>query len=177
MDSLLPLRRPGMRHHCPTQAIYKEEKYGAVLIDGEKCDGCRICYDVCPYGAPVFESDEMGVKAQKCNMCIGRLESGEQPMCVSSCPTRALDFGPLSTLRERYGDRRDLEDMPSSRTTKPAVVFKPHAPKRQLVPYNTQKALNVLMRRDPLPPVFNSAADVTEIPTRDNWPGRAGDQT
>lgn len=149
---------------CPPQAMYKEDKYGAVLIDGEKCDGCRICYDVCPYGAPVFESDEIGVKAQKCNMCIDRLELGEQPVCVLACRTRALEFGPLSSLMERYGDRRDLEDMPSSQTTKPSVVFKPITAKRQLVPYNAERALELLMRRDPLPPLFASPADVTEVP-------------
>ena len=75
---------------CPCDAIYKEPRYGAVLIESEKCDGCRICYDVCPYGAPVFESDEPGVPAQKCTMCIDRLEAGEQPLCVLACPTRAL---------------------------------------------------------------------------------------
>ncbi len=155
---------PVCAHSCPTRAISKEEKYGAVLIDGEACDGCRICYEVCPYGAPVFESDEMGVKARKCDMCITRLEAGLQPVCVSSCPLRALDFGPLSELKESYGERRDLEDLPSSQTTRPAVIFRPHAPKKQIVPYNTEKALKVLMRRDPLPPVFHSAADVLEVP-------------
>ena len=149
---------------CPTQAIYKEDKYGAVLIDTEKCDGCRICYDVCPYGAPMFESDEISVKAQKCTMCIDRLELGEQPVCVLACRTRALDFGPLSNLVERYSDRRDLEDMPSSQTTKPSVVFKPSTEKRQFVPYNAERALELLMRRDPLPPLFASPADVTTVP-------------
>ncbi len=149
---------------CPCQAMYKEEKYGAVLIDSQQCDGCRICYDLCPYGAPVFENDETGVKAQKCTMCIDRLELGEQPICALACRNRALDFGPLSILMAKYGDRRNLEDMPGSRTTKPAVVFKPHARKRQLVPYDTGRALELLMRRDPLPPVFTSAADLLEIP-------------
>ena len=150
--------------NCAPQAMYKEDKYGAVLIDSEKCDGCRICYDVCPYGAPVFESDEVGGKAQKCNMCIDRLELGELPVCVLACPTRALDFGPLSSLMARYGNKSDLEDMPSSRTTKPSVVVKAHTGKRQLVPYNADRALELLMTRDPLPPVFTSVADVTEIP-------------
>ena len=83
---------------------------------------------------------------------------------VLTCSTRALDFGPLSALMMEYGDRRDLEDMPSSRITKPAVVFKCHAEKKQLVSYNAEKALQLLMRRDPLPPVFTSVADVVEIP-------------
>ncbi len=149
---------------CPCQAIYKEEKYGAVLIESERCDGCRICYEVCPYGAPVFESDETGAKAQKCTMCIDRLEAGEKPICVLACPTRALDFGPMDSLTARYGDRRDLEDMPSSLTTKPAVVFKPHSAKRNLVAYDVEKALKLMMGREPLPQVFASKADVVEIP-------------
>jgi len=150
--------------NCPCEAIYKEAKYGAVLIDNEKCNGCRICYDSCPYGAPVFESDEIGIKAQKCTMCIDRLELGEQPICVLACPNRALDFGPLNTLRVRYGERRDLEEMPTSETTKPAIVFKPHAEKNQLVPYDAERALELLMRRDPLPRIFTLSAEVKEIP-------------
>jgi len=157
---------------CPCEAIYKEDKYGAVLIDSEKCNGCRICYDVCPYGAPVFESDEIGVKAQKCNMCIDRLEVGEKPICVLACPTRALDFGPLSTINMRYGDNRELEDLPSGQTTMPSIVFKPHAKKKQLVSYDSRRALELMMRRDPLPPVFTSLADVMEIP--EGTVGRAG---
>ena len=148
---------------CPCLAMYKEPKFGAVLIESDKCDGCRICYDLCPYGALVFESDEIGVKAQKCTMCIDRLQAGEKPICVLTCSMRALDFGTLSSLMARYGDRRDLEDMPSSRITKPAVIFKPHAEKRQLVPYGSEKALKLLMRRDPLPPLFTSMAEVREI--------------
>ncbi len=151
---------------CPSEAIYKEPRYGAVLIDSEKCDGCRICYDVCPYGAPVFESDDTNVKAQKCDMCLDRLELGELPICVNSCPSRALDFGTMSDIMAKYGESRDLEDMPNSQTTRPSVVFKPRVSKRQLVPYNVERALELLMRRDPLPPVFSSAADVTKIPRR-----------
>lgn len=149
---------------CPTGALYKEPKYGAVLIDSNKCNGCRICYDSCPYGAPVFESDENGARARKCDMCIDRLTLGEPPVCVLSCRTRALDFGPFVSLKTKYGDCRDLEDMPSSRITGPAVLVKTHLPKRRLVPYDTRKAIAVMMRRDPLPPVFTLPSDVTEIP-------------
>lgn len=150
--------------NCPSEAIYKEHKYGAVLIDSQKCDGCRICYDACPYGAPVFDSDRTGVKAQKCTMCIDRLELGSKPICVLACPDRALDFGLLSTLIGRYGDIRDLEDMPSSQATKPAILFKPHSKKRQLVSYDARRALELMMKREPLPQVLASLADVIEIP-------------
>lgn len=155
---------PACVSHCPNDAIHKEPRYGAVLIEPEKCDGCRICYDVCPYGAPVFESDDIGAKAQKCDMCIDRLKLGELPICVIACPSRALDFGPMSDIMTRYGESKDLEDMPDSKITRPSVVFKKHTSKRQLVPYNSGRALTLLMRREPLPPIFTSISDVTEIP-------------
>ena len=59
---------------------------------------------------------------------------------------------------------RDLEDLPDSKTTKPSVVFKPHGVKKPVVPYNAERALELMMRRDPLPPVYSKITDVTEIP-------------
>jgi len=149
---------------CPTDAMYKEDKYGAVLIDRDKCNGCRLCYKFCPYGAPVFESDARKTVAQKCDMCIDRLERGELPACALSCGVRALDFGPLQKLEERYGTRCDLPDLPDSGLTAPSVVFKPAAAKRQILPYDASRALELLMRRDPLPEVYPSPAAVTDIP-------------
>jgi anaerobic dimethyl sulfoxide reductase subunit B (iron-sulfur subunit) len=149
---------------CPAQAIHKEARFGAVLIDSDKCDGCRLCYDACPYGAPVFESDDAGAKAQKCTMCVDRLERGEKPVCVLACPLRSLDFGPVRELMKTYGERRDLDDLPASRTTRPSIVFRPRREKRKLIPYNAEKALRLFMRRDPLPPIYSAVSDVTHIP-------------
>jgi anaerobic dimethyl sulfoxide reductase subunit B len=149
---------------CPVDAITKEEKYGAVIIDAEACIGCRSCYDECPYGAPVFESDDEGATAQKCDMCIDRLEMGDQPVCVMACRSRALDFGPIESLREKFGTQRDLEDMPGSRLTHPSVVVKPKSEKKQLVPYDAKRAAELMMKRDPMPLIFDSTADILEIP-------------
>ena len=156
--------RPACVESCPTGAMYKEEKYGAVLIDQEECSACRLCYEACPYGAPVFESDDIGVNAQKCDMCVDRLARGEAPVCILSCPLRALDFGPLKELERKYGNRRDLQDLPDSGLTKPAVLFKASREKRQLFPYDAERALELLMKRDSLPRIFSSPSDVTEIP-------------
>jgi hypothetical protein len=95
---------------------------------------------------------------------MDRLRVGEKPICVIACPLRALDFGPVDDLAKIYGKERDLEDLPSSRTTKPSIVFRPRREKRRLVPYDSEKALGLFMRRDPLPPIFTSLSDVTEIP-------------
>ena len=155
---------PACVNACPCQAMYKEPKYGAVLVDGEKCDGCRICYDACPYGAPAFESDDVGAKMQKCTMCVDRMEAGEKPICVLACPYRALDFQALEALKSKYGESRDLEDLPESLMTRPSVVFKAHSAKRQLVSYDARRAVELMMKRDPLPSLFNSAEEVLDVP-------------
>ena len=95
---------------CPHDAIFKEDKYGAVLIDQERCEGERDCWEACPYGSIVFASDKSGEKAHKCTMCIDRLEDGQMPICVLSCSLRALDFGPLEELWKKYGDLDTLEE-------------------------------------------------------------------
>jgi len=153
---------------CPNHAIYKEEKYGAVLVDPEKCKGTRQCWVACPYGTPQFASQEPGTKMSKCTMCIDRLEQGLKPLCVMTCSVRAWDFGPLDDLIKKYGDNRQLEDMPDPSETKPSIIFKPHAPKKTLVPYNVDEALTLLAKREGygkvLPPAFTSKDDVTEVP-------------
>ena len=151
---------------CQNKAIYKEEKYGAVLVDPEKCQGDRRCWKACPYGAPQFQSDEPGAKMSKCTMCIDRLEQGRMPICAESCPMRALDFGPLADLTRKYGNVRILEDLPRDTITRPAIVFKPHVAKKRLVPYNEDKAFELLGNRDvfaPLPALYLSKGDVTSV--------------
>ncbi|MFC2025198.1 4Fe-4S dicluster domain-containing protein [Chloroflexota bacterium] len=152
---------------CRHKAIYKDERYGAVLVDQEKCQGDRSCWKACPYGAPQFQSDELEAKMSKCTMCTDRLEQGRLPICVESCPMRALDFGPLEDLKRKYGNVSVLEDLPSDTITRPAIVFKPHIPKKQLVHYDEGKALQLLGDREvftQLPPLYLSKDDVTYVP-------------
>jgi DMSO reductase anchor subunit/ferredoxin len=76
--------------YCPALAISKNEKTGAVLIDGEKCIGCKYCSWVCPYDAPVFNST-VGIM-EKCTFCNHRVEENLDPACVTLCPTSALQL-------------------------------------------------------------------------------------
>jgi len=154
---------------CPNGAIYKEEKYGAVLVDPEKCTGTRKCWKACPYGAPQFQGDEPSTKMSKCNMCIERLEQELTPICVLSCSMRALEFGPIDELEKKYGHLKRLEDMPKDSITKPAVVFKPAEPKRQVIPWDSKRALELWRKRqphegEPLPDIFTEISEVTEAP-------------
>ncbi len=76
---------------CPVKgAIYKRED-GLVIIDSDKCTGCRNCVDVCPYEAIYFNQD-LNI-AQKCTGCAHLLDDGwKEPRCVDACPTQALQF-------------------------------------------------------------------------------------
>ncbi|MBI1976550.1 MAG: 4Fe-4S dicluster domain-containing protein, partial [Candidatus Omnitrophica bacterium] len=43
---------------CPVSATYKRKEDGIVIVDYEKCIGCRYCVTACPYGARYFDFDE-----------------------------------------------------------------------------------------------------------------------
>lgn len=148
---------------CPNNAIFKEEKYGAVLVDESKCKGTRQCAVVCPYGAPKFASDAPGTKMSKCTMCIDRLEDGKLPICVSSCPLRAFDFGTLEEMEAKYGNLRQLADMPNPKGTKPCFIVKEHSPKKELLPYDKNVALELMRSRGDLGTLFESIEDVTKV--------------
>lgn len=148
---------------CPNHAIFKEDKYGAVLVDDDLCKGSRQCWIACPYGALAFEDDTPGTPMSKCTMCIDRLENGELPVCVNSCPMRALDFGPIEELRTKYGDLAQLDTMPDPNLVKPAVIFKPAAARKQVVPYNTDRAVELLGDRGDLPPLYKDGTVFTDL--------------
>lgn len=78
---------------CPTGAMRHDPVTGAVLVDEERCIGCRYCAWVCPYDAPRFDRAH-GVVI-KCTLCDHRLQEGKVPACVEACPTDALAYGPL----------------------------------------------------------------------------------
>lgn len=155
---------PACMQACEMGAIFKEDKYGAVLVDSELCVGCRSCRDACPYGAPKFASDRPGTKMSKCTMCIDRLEVGGRPLCAISCPLRAFDFGPIDELIAKYGDLRVLEGMPDGGDVHPSVVFKPSAAKEKLIPFDEGKVLALNAQREGLPNLYEDAVEVTDIP-------------
>ncbi|MDR1603367.1 MAG: 4Fe-4S dicluster domain-containing protein [Gracilibacteraceae bacterium] len=139
-------QKPLCARACANGAIFKEEKYGAVLVDPEKCQGDRRCLTACPYGSPKFASARPGAKMSKCSMCVDRLEEGQLPTCVSSCPLRAFDFGTLSEMEARYGTLRRLEGMPDPALTRPAFIVREASPKQALLPYDGAKALSLMQR-------------------------------
>ncbi len=80
---------PACLKSCPVNAISKRSSDGLVLIDQDKCIGCRYCEWSCPYGAPKFNNNTG--KVEKCTFCAHRLAVGLQPACVTTCVGRALE--------------------------------------------------------------------------------------
>jgi carbon-monoxide dehydrogenase iron sulfur subunit len=75
---------------CPTKAIHRKDPLSPVLIEQDRCIGCNFCISVCPFG--VIEPSYDGQRIIKCDLCFERLETGQEPACVASCPMNALKF-------------------------------------------------------------------------------------
>ena len=109
--SCMHCEKPICTEVCPVSAITKRDD-GVVLIDKEKCIGCRYCEWACPYGAPQF-NEEMGYMT-KCDFC------------QDACVMRALEVGELDKLQAKFGNLSAIEPLPSSDLTSPSVVITPH---------------------------------------------------
>lgn len=114
--------KPVCAEACPTGAMRRRAD-GVVLLDAEKCMGCRYCEWACPYGAPRFDGAR-GVMT-KCTLCADRLEEGLAPSCVAACPMRALDFGPLEEMKARYPAPTGFP-LPDPGLTEPCLRMTPH---------------------------------------------------
>jgi len=101
---------------CPTQATWKRESDGVVMMDMHRCIGCRYCMAACPYGSrsfnwrdprpyiegplrPGYPTRTRGV-VEKCTFCSERLREGREPACVEASRgvpggEGALTFGDL----------------------------------------------------------------------------------
>jgi len=131
---------------CPVNATYHRED-GIVVMDYQRCIGCRYCMVACPYGARVFNWEERtdenpmvptwgrvenprrprGV-AEKCTFCSHRidagLERGIRPGYDRAATPACCVICP--TEARVFGDLRDAES-PASRKMagRQAVVLRP----------------------------------------------------
>jgi len=111
---------------CPVNAINKKKQDGIVIVDKEVClgrDYCQLCLETCPYDVPQFGA-EANAKMQKCDLCMDRWAEGKKPICISSCPTRALDAGPMDEMMAKYGESREAVGFTFDEKLKPSAIFK-----------------------------------------------------
>ena len=97
---------------CPVDATFNRQD-GLVLIDADRCIGCKFCMAACPYSTRVFNWSEPDQPAEvsclqyspetsvpsrvgtveKCDFCPDKSRAGELPDCVTACPNGVFYFG------------------------------------------------------------------------------------
>jgi len=80
---------------CPVDAISRDRKTGAVVVDEKKCIDCGDCYTACPFG--MIQRQPERKKAFKCDLC------GGDPQCVARCPMSALSLKPQIWKQHEFG--------------------------------------------------------------------------
>lgn len=139
---------------CPVNATFKRQD-GLVLIDNDRCIGCKFCMAACPYSTRVFNWDEpeisfdirnlaysaeTGIPAkvgtvEKCDFCPDRAREGLLPPCVEACPNGVFYFGDenedtVSNGEETISFKQLIKDRAAYRFqeelgTKPRVYYLP----------------------------------------------------
>ncbi|MFY0687916.1 MAG: 4Fe-4S dicluster domain-containing protein [Cyclobacteriaceae bacterium] len=139
---------------CPVDATFKRQD-GLVLIDNERCIGCKFCMAACPYSTRVFNWDnpeqlevtegqvatpETSTPGQhgtveKCDFCPDMVRQGKLPDCVTACPNGVFYFGDENEDAVTNGDETlRLSDLLRDRSgyrymeelgTKPRVYYLP----------------------------------------------------
>ena len=138
--SCLHCETPACVTVCPTGASYKREEDGIVLVDPDKCIGCKLCSWACAYGAREYDYIEGVMK--KCTLCIDRIYNtnlqpeDRVPACVRACPTGARHFGdfgdPESNVSKLTKARGGYDLLPQM-GFKPVNKYLPPRPKRDRV--------------------------------------------
>jgi len=131
---------------CPTGASYKREEDGIVLVDYNKCIGCKYCSWACSYGARELDPRQKVMK--KCTLCVDRIydeslpEERRKPSCVLACPTSARLFGdvhdPDSEASVAIAEQGGYQLMPEW-GTKPANHY---LPRRKNKAHVNEESLN-----------------------------------
>jgi Fe-S-cluster-containing dehydrogenase component len=138
---------PACEKACPTGATYTRPD-GIVMVDNDRCIGCRACAVACPYlhrhfvepgslgvgyggnGLNPYESfkyaDFQEGTVIKCTLCAHRVDRGLEPACVITCPTEARIFGDLEEedgrLQKLIKERKGWTLLPQCET-KPSVYY------------------------------------------------------
>ena len=114
---------PGCLSGCPVKAYEKDPDTGIVRHLDDQCIGCQYCVLKCPYDVPKY-SPSRGI-VRKCDMCAGRLETGEAPACVQGCPNGAISIEIVTQGVSRPPRLLPVaaDGMPESNYTRPTTRY------------------------------------------------------
>lgn len=107
-------QNPPCTNACPVGATFSTPE-GVVLIDQQRCIGCRICLAMCPYDrrffnwgnppqppaamfmeySPEHQTPAIKGTVMKCDFCPDMARVGRLPYCAQGCPNKAIYYGDL----------------------------------------------------------------------------------
>ena len=82
--------KPACVSVCPVGACSRDRDTDLVIIDEQKCIGCRQCVQACPFSHANF--NPIKKVAFKCDQC------GGEPQCAKYCWTGAITYEPLEVV-------------------------------------------------------------------------------
>lgn len=156
---------------CPVAATFKRED-GLVLIDNDRCIGCKFCMVACPYSTRVFnweEPDHMEMPelsyhstetslphqhstVEKCDFCPDMVRQGKLPACVTACPNGVFYFGDENEDAVSNGDE----------TVQLSQLLKDRAGYRYMEELGTEPRVYYLPPADRMFPVERGYRDLSE---------------
>ena len=79
---------------CPTNARLRDEELGRVIVNYDRCIGCKTCVIACPFGS--INWDPYARKVISCDLCDG------EPLCARFCETGAIRYIDSSTANKNH---------------------------------------------------------------------------
>ena len=102
-DSCMHCADPGCLKACPSPGAIIQYHNGIVDFHEENCIGCGYCISGCPFNVPRI--DKKDHRAYKCTLCSDRVAVGQEPACVKTCPTGAIQFGTKEDMKQVAAER------------------------------------------------------------------------
>lgn len=90
---------------CPVSAISRDTELGRLVVDYERCIGCKLCVSACPFGAVGYDTKVRRVI--KCDLC------GGDPVCVKFCDPKALQYVDLNkaNMKKKREASKNLSEL------------------------------------------------------------------
>lgn len=102
-DGCMHCTDPGCLKACPSPGAIIQYENGIVDFHQENCIGCGYCISGCPFNIPRISKKDN--RAYKCSLCSDRVAVGQEPACVKTCPTGAIQFGSKEDMKQVAQDR------------------------------------------------------------------------